>query len=297
MPFCDADEQGRVVDYFSKSLLMQIPGLERQQVAAAQWAISEITDNVLNHANSLIGGYAFAQLHPQLKVIEFVVADAGIGIARSLGEPNHGTALEKAIREGVTRNKQTNQGNGLYGTWRLATLSKGIFAVHSQRGALYVRQDGNVKVEARSFVFPGTFVIFQVDYSDPTLIAEALMFKGKLHEPSFDIIEKSFETDANDLYRVILKDHVVSTGSREAGRKVSNLISNVIRMSSGAKVEIDFEDILVVSSSFADECFGRLIANMGPAEFFSRVSFTNTDQSLRAIIDRSVMQRLKLVAH
>ncbi len=141
--------------------------------------------------------------------------------------------------------------------------------------------------------YPGTFVIFQIDYSNPDLISQALTFKGKVHEPSFDYIEKKFETDDDNTYRIMLKDHVVSTGSRESGKKISNLLNNVLVMAGKAKITIDFSDILMVSSSFADECFGRLIAKVGPAEFFSRVNFEHTDEALRAIIDRSVMQRLK----
>lgn len=296
MRFCDADDQGYVIDVMTKSLLMQIPGLERNQVRSAQWAISEVTDNVLNHANSVTGGLAYAQINHGLRNIEFVVADAGIGIPRSLGELDAGVALQKAISEGVTRNKETNQGNGLYGTWRLATLSKGVFVIHSQRGMLFVRPDGSVKSNSRATRYPGTFIIFQIDYSDPELISEALLFKGRVHEPSFDYIEKEFETDNDNIFRIRLHDHVVSVGSRESGKKISNLVNNVLQMSGEAKVLIDFDQILMVSSSFADECFGRLIARVGPAEFFSRVQFENTDESLRAIIDRSVMQRLRYAA-
>ena len=293
MRFRDADEQGHVIDVMTQSLLMQIQGLERGQVRSAQWAISEITDNVLNHANSVTGGFAYAQINHGLRNIEFVVADAGIGIPRSLGELDPGLALQKAISEGVTRNKETNQGNGLYGTWRLATLSKGVFALHSQRGMLFVRPDGSVKNLSQATRYPGTFVIFQIDYSDPDLISQALTFKGRVHEPSFDYVEKQFETDDDKNYRILLRDHVVSVGSRESGKKVSNLLNNVLAMAGSANIAIDFSDILMVSSSFADECFGRLIAKIGPAEFFSRVKFENTDEALRAIIDRSVMQRLR----
>lgn len=296
MRFCDAEEQGHVIDVMTKALLMQIPGLERSQVRSAQWAISEITDNVLNHANSVTGGLAYAQINHGLKNIEFVVADAGIGIPRSLGELDAGIALQKAISEGVTRNKETNQGNGLYGTWRLATLSKGVFVIHSQRGMLFVRPDGSVKSNSKATRYPGTFVIFQIDYSDPDLISEALLFKGRVHEPAYDYIEKEFETEDDNVFRIRLQDHVVSVGSRESGKRISNLVNNVLKMSGSAKVNIDFDQIMMVSSSFADECFGRLIAKVGPAEFFSRVKFENTDEALRAIIDRSVMQRLRYAA-
>jgi anti-anti-sigma regulatory factor/anti-sigma regulatory factor (Ser/Thr protein kinase) len=290
----DADEQGHAVNCATESLLFQIPNLDRSQLRAAQWAFSEITDNVLNHARSMVGGFAHSHINHQLKMIEFVVADAGIGVARTLEEPNHGTALQKAISEGVTRDKLTNQGNGLYGTWRLATLSKGIFVIHSYRGQLFVRKNGSVKVVDRATTFPGTYVVFQIDYSDPNLIAEALTFAGRLHTPTFDYIEEKFEAEVGVGTRLVIAKHVASTGSRESGRKLANLITNVIRMAEDQRVEIDFADILVISSSFADECFGRLIASMGPSEFFSRINFVNADSVIRTIIDRSVLQRLKL---
>jgi anti-sigma regulatory factor (Ser/Thr protein kinase)/anti-anti-sigma regulatory factor len=292
--YTDADGQGNAVNCISKALLLQIPNLDRSQLRSAEWALSEITDNVLNHAESLIGGIVHCQIHHHLKLIEFVVADAGMGIARSLNEPDHGLALQKAISEGVTRNKETNQGNGLYGTWRLATLSKGIFAIQSHRGRLFVRPEGSVKVDSKSTPFPGTYVICQIDYSNPDLIAEALKFQGRVHVPSFDFIEQAFEDATGDFSKIKLAEHVTSTGSRESGRKLANLITNVIRMVDGQRVEIDFDGICVVSSSFADECFGRLISAMGPVEFFSRISFTNIDGAVRAIIDRSVVQRMRI---
>ena len=292
--YVDADEQGRVVECITKSLLFQIPNLDRRQLQAAQWALFEITDNVLNHANSITGGFAFCQIHHNLKLVEVTVVDSGIGIARSLSEPDQGIALQKAISEGVTRNKETNQGNGLYGTWRLATLSKGIFIIHSRRGRLFVRKEGTVKVENRASNFPGTIVLFQIDYSDVNLISHALTFDGKLHAPAYDFIEQHFESTGTPHTVIKLREHVLSTGSREAGRKLATLINNVIRMSEDAKVDVDFTDILIVSSSFADECFGRLIAQMGPSEFFSKITFVNTDTAIRAIIDRSVLQRLRL---
>lgn len=289
-----SDEQAHAVTCIIKSILLQVRNLHRSQVAATEWALSEITDNVLNHAKSLAGGVVTCHVQHQLKQIEFIVADSGIGIPRTLREPDHGVALEKAIQEGVTANAETNQGNGLYGTYRLAVHSKGLFSIRSQRGSLFVRPEGTVKVDSNSFFYPGTCVISQIDISDPELIAKALTIKGQVHQPAFDYIEQHFESSSDGTAHIILKDHVISLGSRESGRKVSILLNNVFRMAETSKVEVDFRDISIISSSFADECFGRLIASMGPAEFFSRINFVNADSTVRAIIDRSVLQRLKM---
>lgn len=288
------EEQGLAVDLIIKSLLFQVKNLPRENLRAAQWALSEVTDNVLNHAQSSSGGFVYSQIHANLGLLEIVVADSGIGIPKTLGQLDHSVALQMAVTEGVTRNKQTNQGNGLYGTYRMATLSNGIFSLNSLRGCLFVRPGGTVKLTSDMQRYPGTYVIFQLNLNDPQLISQALKIGGKIREPSYDFIEQHFESDGAPDTKIKLVDHVVSTGSRDAGKKLANLIRNVIAMAEDQRATIDFEGILVVSSSFADECFGRLIAEMGPAEFFSKISFHNTDESIRAIIDRSVIQRLRL---
>jgi anti-sigma regulatory factor (Ser/Thr protein kinase) len=293
--YTDDDEQAHSVTCMIKAILLQVPNLHRSQVAATEWALSEVTDNVLNHAKSPAGGLVTCHIQHQHKQIEFIVADSGVGIARTLREVDHGLALEKAIQEGVTANSQTNQGNGLYGTYRLAVHSKGLFSIRSQRGSLFVRPGGSVKVDSNSFSYPGTCVVSQIDISDPDLISKALMIKGKVHEPAFDYIEQHFESRDDGVAQIVLAQHVESLGSRASGRKVATLLKNVLSMADAKKVEIDFADIAIVSSSFADECFGRLIASVGPTEFFSRISFVNADSTVRAIIDRSVIQRLRMV--
>lgn len=294
--YTNDEEQGVAVETIVKSLLFQVKNLPRENLRAAQWAISEVTDNVLNHAQSSHGGFVYSQIHATLGLLEVVVADSGIGIPKTLGQLDHSLALQMAVTEGVTRNKLTNQGNGLYGTYRMATLSNGIFSLNSLRGRLFVRPGGTVKLTPNVQRFPGTYVIFQIDLTRPELISQALKIGGRIHEPSYDFIEQHFESPGSPDTKITLVDHVVSTGSREAGKKLANLIRNVITMAEDNKATIDFDGILVVSSSFADECFGRLIAEMGPSEFFAKISFQNTDESIRAIIDRSVIQRLRLTA-
>jgi hypothetical protein len=47
-----------------------------------------------------------------------------------------------------------------------------------------------------------------------------------------------------------------------------------------------------VSSSFADEVFGRLFVALGPTAFMSRIHFRNIESSVRAILDRSITLRM-----
>src|SRR3546814_3921186 len=88
-----------------------IPDLARSDFAALEWSINEITDNVIVHSESPIGGLVQVSTFVRnQKVVEYIVADAGLGIPATLrsGRPEIGTdtdALDRAIREGVTRDK------------------------------------------------------------------------------------------------------------------------------------------------------------------------------------------------
>jgi len=55
-------------------------------------------------------------------------------------------------------------------------------------------------------------------------------------------------------------------------------------------VILDFNGVGVISSSFADEVFGRLFVEMGPCAFMTRI----VDQTVEGLIDRAIVQRTRL---
>lgn len=59
-------------------------------------------------------------------------------------------------------------------------------------------------------------------------------------------------------------------------------------------IVIDFSGIGVVSSSFADEVFGRLFVKMGPGAFMRRIEMRNVDSIVEGLIDRAIVQRTRL---
>lgn len=91
----NADEQTQAVDKIMSMILKSVQ-LNRKQLVALEWSINEITDNVLNHAQSELGGIVQASsvVVSGKQFVEFVVADAGMGIPRSLSEANGVRALE-----------------------------------------------------------------------------------------------------------------------------------------------------------------------------------------------------------
>ena len=112
--FEDFNEQSQLVNEVMETILSNLSDFDRNHLRAIEWSLNEITDNVLVHSNS--GGLMQVTAMRTRKKIEFVVADAGLGIAQSLrsGHPEINSdveALSLAIKEGVTRDKNVGQGN------------------------------------------------------------------------------------------------------------------------------------------------------------------------------------------
>lgn len=291
------EDQYKAVNRIVNAILGAIPDIARKDFAALEWAINELTDNVLVHSHSAVGGFVqVSTFQRHKKRVAFIVADAGIGIPNSLrlGHPGITSdvdALDKAIREGVTRDKSLGQGNGLFGTFQICSRSKGFFQVESGYGKLSFREPIGLRIKKQAVPYEGTLVVAEIDFSVPDLLQEALKFNGKVHEPR-DYVESHYQ-DAQ-ASRIIFKiaEEAKSFGSRVAGRPLRNTLTNLARMLPGQEVIIDFTDVALVSSSFADELIGKLFAEFGPMEFMARFKLVGASETVQQLIDRAISQRL-----
>lgn len=266
---------------------------DRTTLKAVEWSLGEIMDNVVNHFQSPVGGFVQATAYKNSNRVEFVVADAGIGIPRSMNISNHAEAIRQAINEGVTRDKSQNAGNGLYGSYRVATLSGGRFEINSLKGSLFCREnDGEIVNRSNSVPYCGTSVLCGINVSDPELLGKALRFKGRSHDPPYDYIERKFENEEGELIFNVKDEAQRDTGSRQGGKRIRGMIENLLR--EHRPVILDFDGVGVVSSSFADEVFGRLFVEMGPRAFMTQIKMRNVDPTVEGLIDRAIMQRTRL---
>lgn len=85
-----------------------------------------------------------------------------------------------------------------------------------------------------------------------------------------------------------LKDFGTSLGSRILGREVSNLID----FEKESEIILDFEDVKMVTSSFADEVIGKNCAKLGLHDFFEKVQTVNTSEQIKLIIKKAIIDRL-----
>lgn len=293
------DEQQQAVNRIVSVILGAIPDLQRSDFAAFEWAVNELTDNVLMHSESSIGGFVqvstFVREH---KRVQFVVADAGIGIPNSLrsGRPaiaSDTEALDMAVREGVTRDPSIGQGNGMFGSFQICSKSGGTFLIDSGKARLRYHPSTGLDIGSQHIPYSGTLIVASVDFSDPALLQEALAFKGVKYTP-VDFVETNYESNtAGDVHFKMLEE-ATSFGSRVSGKPVQIKLRNLARMSGTGLIRIDFEGVPLLSSSFADEAFAKLFLSLGPIAFMQKIRLHNMSEAVEGLVNRAIAQRMQV---
>ncbi len=283
-------EMQDILDQMLEFFIRQ-PGIRKSVLIALEWALGEIMDNVIRHAESEVGGFIQATAYGN--GAEFIVADAGIGIPRSLRIRDPETALSEAIQTLRTRDDKVGQGNGLFGTYRLGSLSPGQFELLSDRAVLYHDQRRGIPVTRfQSIPYLGTSVRCRIGSNDPALLERALEIGGRSGLPVYNYVERVFESEAGELVFRVKERAERDVNSRRSGARVRRQIENLLAEED--HVVIDFDGVDVISSSFADEVFGRLFLELGPVTFASRIPLRNTNETVRGLIDRAIVQRTRL---
>ncbi len=266
----------------------------RDGFTAVQWALFEITDNVLVHSESVVGGLIHVSDSPTDHTIQIVVADAGVGIPRTLRRAvapvrTDGELLEQAIRERITRDPDVGQGNGLFGSFRIAEKSGGAFLLHAGSAKLEL-SNGALVVEQVPIPHSGTLLMATIDYTQAKLLADALHFPGIVADS--DYIELTYEMAGDGVVVIDVSAEAESFTSRGSGDPVRTKILNLYRMGRDVKtISIDITNVGLISSSFADEVFGKLLLELGIDDFNRVIRIRVVDATVRQLIDRAIAQR------
>lgn len=295
LQFLDGDAQHNVVNKAMDVMMETIKVNDRKQMKALEWSLNEITDNVLNHASSSIGGLVQIQTFPARQRVSFYVVDAGLGIPFTLRRSLEGItsdpdALDRAIREGVTRDRSTNQGNGLFGTFKCCEVSGGEFTIRSNNAVLSYSNEA-LAIRYDSIPFRGSFIRATINYGTDQLLEKALVFKGKIHEPGNDYIDLHYTQIGDKVVFEVAKE-VEGFGSREYGRRARLKIDNIL-IDKANGLLFDFSNVSVVSSSFADEVFGKMFVELGALDFMRKCEFRSVDPTVKRLIDRAIALRVK----
>lgn len=106
-----------------------------------RYVVSELGRNVLEHAQSPVGGFVCAQYYKNQKRIAIGMADAGIGITAAIRHSHKATteraALKLALTPGISGatpkigGNETNAGAGLFFIRSIAKVSGNFFLIYS----------------------------------------------------------------------------------------------------------------------------------------------------------------------
>ncbi len=266
--------------------------METGVISSVEWCLNEVMDNVLQHSMSGVG-YVMGQMHKEKKRISICVADSGIGIYGSLKKSKHCPrnaidGLTMALQEKVTRDEHVGQGNGLWGLGKIVAENGGTLEIQSNSANLLYKEGDTKTKETDEFNIGKynnlTYVDFQMDYSHQTDVSKALNGYKPL-----DMWLEEHETD--DYLYFSLQEDCVGTGTRIAAQKFKNQIFNAWNEEK-KKVVLDFTGINVVSSSFADELIGKIVAEKGFIYFSHYFEIRNLSEFNISVINRSVEQRM-----
>ena len=256
---------------------------------AFEWVINELAGNVLVHAGNS-SGWIQVTTYKESHRLAIVVCDGGVGIPKTISEKfnvkNDNEAIELAIQKGVTSKPDFGQGNGLAGAIAIAQHSKGMLALTSGKGRVRVLE-GNVEPKNNFPPLSGTVVEMQFDTDKEIDLPKALWG----HEP-VDYFETKYEDYDMEESVFTLREYASSFGNRITGERIRNLVVNLIGQTDGKSVRINMENVSVISSSFADELFGKLFVELGPIDFSRVIKFKAMNPTCKSIIDHAVAQRV-----
>ncbi len=289
--FSDATDVSKLVSATMESIVQRIE-CESGVVSALEWSINEVMDNVMQHAQS-DRGYAMVQVHSVGHRLAICVADIGRGIYASLRASQYRPstaqdALTLAIQPEVTRDRRIGQGNGLWGLAQIVRINNGELQLISGPAALHLDSTGEPQLSKSQFLDhkrSGTTVDFQLDTTEPVDLVHAL---GG-HRP-VNLRLDAMENDAGE-HEIMVRSLLHGTGTRAAAKLLRTLVMNTLHEGS-RRVSVDFSGIEMLSSSFADELVGRMLLDLGFAQFNRRIGMTGLNSDVEGIVNRVVAQRL-----
>jgi hypothetical protein len=268
--------------------------VEEGVLLACEWGLNEIMDNVIQHSSQNVG-FVMGQVLKESQTLKISIFDYGQGIFQSLKDSryrprNAADAISLAIQEGITRDKKIGQGNGMWGLYNIINLNDGVLQIVSGKGGLNfvnrikstVSYDKMIMLNDKQ---QSTSINFDIKLNNSVSMKEAL---GG-YEPIDLFIENLEDEFDRIVYRIV--DQASGTGTRQSGAKIRNEVVNIYK-SAKKPVILDFDDVGIIASSFADELIGKLVQSLGLFQFQAAFPMKNMTPIIQAIVQRSLSQRL-----
>lgn len=294
----NSEDVFQIVSSLVKQLNEKIP-CAKGVVESFEWTINEIMDNVIQHSQSLFG-YIMCTVYSNSH-ISVAIYDNGIGILQSFRGSKYRLrsafdAIELAMRENTTRDPKIGQGNGMWGMKKIVNNNKGLLSITSSGVNISIDEHDNMlkhelkvdTIKMKSPYYIGTLVDFQFQCNNEISLSNIF---GKNYEYT-NLTLENLEDDNNRIHVAISK-FSFGCATRSAGQSARNKVLNYLVQSNYSQIIVlDFSNVSIIASSFADEFIGKLIKECGFIQFNNLIRITNISKENMAIVNRSVMQRM-----
>ncbi len=147
-------------------LLARHTELHQESEDRIRTCVQEVTQNVVDHSRSPIGGVMSARYFENFNEVRVGIVDRGIGIGAALGARHPEVkdsmiALKRVIEGGYSsRSRPNNMGLGVSNLFALVRLVRGDMAIFSGDARAEVHGGRAPNVETLPYFFPGTGVFF-----------------------------------------------------------------------------------------------------------------------------------------
>ena len=107
-------------------------------------------------------------------------------------------------------------------------------------------------------------------------------------------MEHHEEDDTGSSIILAVKKEARGLGSRKDARGFANIVYNAAT-TKAPTIKIDFSDIEIVSSSFADELMRQLIQLLGFTRFVKTISLIKMSRDTERIINEAMQSRMETI--
>lgn len=236
-------------------------------VEAFEWTINEIMDNVIQHSQSQFGYIMCTATNNSH--ISVAIYDNGIGILQSFRGSKYRLrtafdAIQTAIRENTTRDPKIGQGNGMWGMTKIVNNNRGSLTIISSGARITINQNNDMEKQLletykignlRNPYFVGTLVDFQFLCNNEIALSDIF---GENYAYT-NLTLENLEDEKNRIH-ILISDFSLGCATRIAGANARTIVQNYMTQSDYKQVVVlDFKDVGIIASSFADEFIGKLI--------------------------------------
>jgi len=170
-------------------------------------------------------------------------------------------------------------------------MTGGSLDILTGEGRLLFERRGNKTFEyGNNRSFQGTCVSGQIVLSHQFSVREALTFGAVPYEP-YTIVDQKYEMQDEDALLVKMNEQEGGTGTRAAGGEMYTMILNLMEAKPDYPIYLNWENVQVIASSFADEFLGKLFVKLGQLKFEAIIKNIYVNDVVEYIISKAISER------